>query len=105
MFNTAYYGMLRIGEVAKSQHVIKARDVRIATNKDKLMLILRSSKTHWVCNKPQVIKLGRENTKQDPNINSNSSICPYRAIRHYIHQRPTCQTHNSSFLFTETEHQ
>ena len=47
IFASAYFGLLRIGEVASSgSHPILARDVQIATNKKKIMFILRSSKTH-----------------------------------------------------------
>ena len=63
MFNCSYFGLLRIGEVAESMHAIKAKDVFVGTNKPKLMLILRSSKIHWVSDKPQIIKLSKENRR------------------------------------------
>ena len=44
LFSCAYYGLLRIGEVSESPHVIKACDVHRARNKKKLMFVLRSSK-------------------------------------------------------------
>ena len=43
---TAYFGLFRVGELTESEHVVKARDVHIALNKDKLMFILHTSKTH-----------------------------------------------------------
>ena len=43
---TAYYGLFRVSEITLSPHVLKARDVHIATNKKKLKFVLRSSKTH-----------------------------------------------------------
>ena len=33
LFSTAYYGLLRVGELTASSHTIKARDVHIAQNK------------------------------------------------------------------------
>ena len=45
MLVTAYYGLFRIGEVSESEHVIKAKDVHIGRNKNKLMFILHTSKT------------------------------------------------------------
>ena len=39
IFITAYYGLLRIGEVAKGDHPVLARDVRTGINKKKLLFI------------------------------------------------------------------
>ena len=57
LFALSYYGLMRVGEVTKSQHVLKAKDVHLAKNKDKLLLILYSSKTHDKANRPQKIKV------------------------------------------------
>ena len=46
VFALSYYVMMRIGEIIESPHVLLARNVHIATNKDKMLLILYSSKTH-----------------------------------------------------------
>ena len=46
LFSTAYYGLLRIGEVTYSQHVLLAKDVHVGTNKNKMLLVLHTSKTH-----------------------------------------------------------
>ena len=40
VFVLCYYGMMRIGEVTISPHVLKAKNVHMATNKDKLLLVL-----------------------------------------------------------------
>ena len=53
VFVAAYYGLLRVGEVAKGEHPVLAKDVHIGTNKDKILFILRSSKTHCEGDKPQ----------------------------------------------------
>ena len=57
LFSAAYYGLLRIGEVTKGPHVVLAHNIRIGVNKDKLLFILRSSKTHNQGNGPQLIKI------------------------------------------------
>ena len=57
LFAISYYGMMKIGEVTKSQYVLKASNVHIATNKDKLLLLLYSSKTHDQGTRPQKIKI------------------------------------------------
>ena len=45
------------GEVTPGHHVAKARDVHLVTNKDKLMIVLYSSKTHDLSCRPQKIKI------------------------------------------------
>lgn len=55
MFSAAYNGLLRVGEMTKSQHSILARDVLIAKNKRKIQFILRTSKTHGLGDPPQII--------------------------------------------------
>ena len=52
-----YFGMFRIGEMTESQHVVKAKDVHIGINKDKLMFVLHSSKMHGKGTKPQIVKI------------------------------------------------
>ena len=37
MLSTAYYGLLCISKIAKSQHVLKAMDIHVAVNKRKML--------------------------------------------------------------------
>ena len=46
-----------MGELTKSQHVIKAKNVHLAENKEKLRLVLYSSKTHGKESHLQNIKI------------------------------------------------
>ena len=57
IFLVCYYGLMRIGEVAESAHSVKAVDVHRGTNKDKLIILLYSSKTHSKGDRPQKIEL------------------------------------------------
>ena len=57
LFITAYYGLFRIGELTESPHIVKAVDVQIGVNKDKLMFILHTSKMHGLESKLQIIKI------------------------------------------------
>ena len=43
MFLMGYYGMLRVGELTFSPHTLKARNVHIGNNKDKIMIVLYTS--------------------------------------------------------------
>ena len=63
IFATAYYGLLRISEIATGTHPILALDVHVGVNSKKVLLVLRTSKTHWKNKKPQLIR-----------INSNGSL-------------------------------
>ena len=57
LLSLAYYGLMRIGELTTSQHSLKAKDVHIASNKNKILVILHSSKTHGKESLPQKIKI------------------------------------------------
>ena len=42
-FLLAYYGLFRVGELAFDDHMVKAKDVHIGINKNKLLFILYTS--------------------------------------------------------------
>ena len=46
IFCLAYYGLMRVGELIQRDHPVKACDIHIGMNKDKIMLVLYTSKTH-----------------------------------------------------------
>ena len=82
IFLDAYYGLLRIGELTKSQHVIKLRNVHVAQNDERILFILYSSKTHSIRNRPQKIRLDtRKNRKR---IERQSQFCPVQATKDYL---------------------
>ena len=70
LFAISYYGLMRIGEITKSPHVLQARNVHLAMNKDKLLLILYSSKTHHKGCKPQKLKLLQTGTQNQVTIST-----------------------------------
>ena len=91
LFTAAYFGMLRIGEVTSGNHPIKAIDVHIGQNKKNLLFVLRTSKTHTLGDKPQLIKITvRENT-QLQNRSTDEYLCPFTIIRKFIAMRPSCR--------------
>ena len=87
LLNVSYYGLLCIGEIANSPHVVKARDVHLGRNKRKLMLILRSSKTHGHGDHPQVIKISHQARNLQARVNFLE--CPYHLTRQFIAMRKT----------------
>ena len=83
LFTSAYFGLLCISELT-GIHAVLARDVQIGVNKRKFLLTLRTSKTHWVNNRPQQIKISATSRRKH---NSNSHllemICPFSALERY----------------------
>ena len=81
---SAYYGMLCIGEVTKSPHVLLAKNVHIGVNKNKIMFVLTTSKTHGQGDLPQIIKISGKTTdtnnmheKCGTNSNFPKNYCPF----------------------------
>ena len=90
MFTTAYHGLFRIGEITLSPHVVKARDVHIGKNKEKLMFVLHTSKTHWKDEHPQIIKMKSLKTTEDDDPRQKNKVhisCPFRLLRLYLEMR------------------
>ena len=57
VFVLAYYGLFRIGELTSSQHAIKDKDIHVAENKNKVLIMLYSSKMHGVESNTQQVKI------------------------------------------------
>ena len=58
-----YYSLMRI-ELMQSQHVIKVKDMHLALNKEKLLLVLYTSKTHGKESYSQKIKITSNRTER-----------------------------------------
>ena len=55
MFTLAFYGLLRVGEISRHAHLLKACNLYIGRNKNKILAILYISKTHGLELRPQKI--------------------------------------------------
>ena len=103
MFITAYFGLFRIGEIAQSPHVVRAKDVHIGLDKNKLMFVLHTSKTHWKDTKPQIVKItGSESNKQCA-IAENckpfaEGICPFQFLKQYLAMRGSRKSDDEQFF-------
>lgn len=78
-FVMGYYGLMRISEISKGPHAVKAQDIVYGHNKRKLTLYLRSSKTHSISEKPQIIHIQGDKSLKD--------CCPYSIMTHYTNLR------------------
>ena len=85
LFCLAYYGLMRIGELTESPHVVKACNVHVGTNKDKIMLVLYSSKTHGIHMNPQKIKISALSSRKVSK--DQALICPFDSVRDYLSVR------------------
>ena len=83
LFSLAYYGMMRVGELAEGTHSVRASNIHSGTNKNKILIILFSSKTHGKESYPQQIKIAAE---YKPSIMETTKylFCPFQAVRSYL---------------------
>ena len=99
---TAYYGMFRIGEVTKGSHPILARDVHIGEDKQKMLFVLRTSKTHWTDVKPQTVKIQSTKLKNKGKKcwkkNDIGKICPYQLLRDFLRIRLPYRSNDEQFF-------
>ena len=83
LFTLAYYSLMRIRELTQSQHVIKAKDIHIAENKDKIRILLYSSKTHSKESRPQEIQI----SAHESTGHRICFFCPFMQLRNYLNVR------------------
>ena len=99
MLTTMYYGLFRVGEVTLSDHVVKACDVKIGDNKNKMLFILRSLKMHNVGMKPQLIKIKRQKLKSNSNKPKDIlAFCPFQALLNYTGIRKKRKSNTEPFF-------
>ena len=94
MFTLAYYGLMRIGEIAAGQHSLKACNVHIGSNKNKILLLLYMSKTHDEGSPPQKIKIMQEEEWN----RRKKNFCPFELTRKYIKHRGDYRTDHEPFF-------
>ena len=110
LFSTAYFGLLRVGEITTGNHPILARDVHIADNKNKILFVLRSSKTHGRDAQPQTVKITSKR-KDEAEIQKSGNVfmnekskqyCPYKLLKAYLEVRgPYHQIDEPFFVFSD----
>ena len=91
LFCLAYYGLMRVGELAEGSHTVKAANIHIGSNKDKILIVLYSSKTHGINMHPQKIKICAQKQNGSgsvPTTNIHETlICPFQAIHDFLQIR------------------
>ena len=100
----AYYGLFRIGELTFGPHVVKARNVEVGQNKNKIRIILFTSKTHALESRPQIVKISEiEDTHKmrvhtPPKRCCECFFCPFKLIKSYIKLRGSYLTDTEPFF-------
>ena len=89
VLSTAYYGLLWIEEVALSPHVILAHNAHVGTNKNKILFILESSKTHCKSDKLQKVKIASSPIQQQmftpgKRMQYSEKYCPFALLKNFI---------------------
>ena len=89
--------MMRVGELTESPHVLKAKDVYLGDNKDKILIVLYSSKTHDISQPLQQIKISANSNKKN-----NKHFCPFKIIDRYnkLHG-DYCNLDDRYFVFSD----
>ena len=85
-----------------SPHVIKVANVHIATNNEKLLIVLYSSKTHSEADRPQKIKIVANQSERTGHY-AKRHFCPFKLLRKYISLRHKFCKRNSEqfFIFSD----
>ena len=100
LFALAYYGMMRVGELTLSNHTVLAQNLHIGKNKNKILIVLYTSKTHGLESPPQEIKIS--------GIQKNAKIkrhfCPFQLVRNFISLRGSYQTESEIFFVFRDGH-
>ena len=94
LISTTYYGLFRVGEVTLSPHAVRACDIHIGCNKNKLLFVLRTFKTHNCNSQPQTIKILSKATLNK----ETNEYCPFTLLRNYIAKRQPYLSDNEIFF-------
>ena len=77
---------MRVSEIALSDHVVKAKDVHLATQKEKIKIILYSSKTHDQSMRPQKITITANKIEKSGHY-LKGYFCPIKLTKQYMEWR------------------
>ena len=105
MLSTAYFGLLRVSEVISSSmgsHPVLARDVHIGRNKNKMLFLLRTSKTHNQGSHLQMIKITSSSQTRKTKLKKWKGElvmpCPFQLLKNFAEQCGPCQNLNDPFF-------
>ena len=88
-----YYGLFRVGELALGDHTIKAKNVHLGQNKNKILITLYTSKTHGQESAPQEIKITGQTRRH---------FCPFRLTHKFMNPAGGFTSDQEQFLSSAT---
>ena len=94
MFCLAYYGMFRVGELTLGPHTAKACNVH-GGNKNKILVVLYTSKTHGEETGPQKIKIS---ALTNSSVRTKYFFCPFKAVIRYMNTRGNYTADDEQFF-------
>lgn len=105
IFASAYYGLLRIGEITGSKHSISSRDVHLAMDRPKVQFRIWTAKNKKRGAWPDDIKIeGLRDCKacfKDSQVRSSYRYCPVHLIMQYHSVRPQTPGNVQFFCFQD----
>ena len=108
IFILAYYGLFRIGKLVSvnSDHAIKACNVHIGRDKDKILVVLFSSKTHGKASRLQQVKISAISNRSSCTSNTKFKFfCPFQVARTYLKLHGSFLSDDDPFfLFKDGSH-
>ena len=97
MFAMAYYGLFRIGELASGEHTVKASDIHIGVNKEKILIFLYSSKMHQKGGKPQKVKISADKPEISVKVKQRH-FCPFNLVVNFLRIRGNYRSVSDQFF-------
>ena len=99
IFALAYYGLFRIGELAQSDHTVLAKNVFSGTNKNKLLFVLFTSKTHDEGSRTQKVKISEvESMTGNSTVGKLRHFCPFKLTNKYMKARGEFEHTEEEFI-------
>ena len=86
LFTLTYYGLFRVGKLAKGTHPVRAADMHLARNKNKLRLLLWTSKNLVLGHSPQQVKITEE-VQNNKTAGKFSHFCPFKLTSEFLRIR------------------
>ena len=86
IFALGYYGLFRVGELTNSPHAMRAANIHLGMNKDKILVVLYSSKTHNMGDRPQKVKIVANRIEKSGSY-LKRNFCPFKLLARYMHLR------------------
>ena len=97
IFILAYYGLFRVGKLCQSEHVMKAKDIHVAVNKEKILIVLYLSKMHSKANNPQKIKI-TSNPCEQSCAYLKRNYCPFKLVKKFLKLRGNYRNAQEQFF-------